>query len=284
MRFAFGRNWQRFVARNFSEKRLAAAQRRLLGFLERSALDGLDMLDIGCGSGIHSYAALKSGARRIHSFDYDPNSVSATCFLRDRAGRPQNWTVDRGDVLDENYLKSLGKWSFVYSWGVLHHTGDVWQAIRTAQSAVADGGLFFIALYSADVQPLKEYWLEVKQRYNKSNDLEKQRMVWWYIWRHGMQGSIYRAPQVIRQIVSYRYQRGMNYFTDVRDWLGGWPMEYTADQDVVDLLEGTYGFRLINVTTGQACSEFLFERSGPRAHRTNVKDMVARKVADSISV
>src|SRR5262249_34507544 len=143
----------------------------------------------------------------------------------------------------------------------------------------ADGGLFFIALYSADVQPLKEYWLEVKQRYNKATDFEKRLMVGWYIWRHSLQGKISQVPQLIRHILAYRYQRGMNYFTDIRDWLGGWQMEFTADKDVVDLLEGEYGLKLTNVTTGQACSKFLFERSGTPSQQTKVKDMVTSNTA-----
>lgn len=79
---------------------------------------------------------------------------------------------------------------------------------------------------------------------------------------------------MFRQIVSYRFARGMNYFTDVRDWLGGWPMEFTYDQDVVDLLEGEYGFELINAATGQACSEDHFRRTGVSGRKTNVKDMI----------
>ncbi|NJN52626.1 MAG: hypothetical protein HC809_13600 [Gammaproteobacteria bacterium] len=154
----------------------------------------------------------------------------------------------------------------------------MWRAIENAAQLVADGGRFFIALYSADAdfQPSKEFWLEVKQKFNRANALEKRWMVAWYVWRFGMQKDIRRAPDVVKQIVTYRVKRGMSYFADVRDWLGGWPMEYAADQAVVDLLEGNYGFRLVNVKTGEACSEFLFERVGTPCARTNVKEMVAR--------
>lgn len=278
IRFEFGRNWHRFVKRNFTQERLQVAQKHMLDFIGRPSLEGLDMIDIGCGSGIHSYAALMSGVGRVHSFDYDPRSVAAASILRDRAGRPDRWHIERGDVLDEAYIDKLGKWPLVYSWGVLHHTGDMWRAIRSAQSAVADQGYFYIALYSSDADPSAEsrqFWLDTKKKYNASGDLKKLSMVWWYIWRYGMQGDIKRLPQVARQIYTYRFQRGMNYFADVRDWLGGWPMEYAADQDVVRMLEGEYGFKLINVATGQACSEFLFQRVGAPSVITNVKDMVA---------
>ena len=47
-------------------------------------------------------------------------------------------------------------------------------------------------------------------------------------------------------------------------------MEYVPDEAVVDLLEQEHGFKLINAMTGQACSEFLFARTGTPAQRTMV--------------
>ena len=81
-------------------------------------------------------------------------------MLRKYAGEPENWTVERGDVLDDAFINSLGQWNFVYSWGVLHHTGDVWRALANAQRTVAENGIFYIALYSADVQTDPEFWLK----------------------------------------------------------------------------------------------------------------------------
>ena len=278
-RFEFGKNWSRFVRRNFSQERCDTARRKILDFLGRDSLDGLDFLDIGCGSGLHSLAAFQAGAGQMFSLDYDENSVSATRTLREYAGSPQTWKVERGDVLDDSYVESLGKWNFVYSWGVLHHTGNVWKAIENAQKAVADGGLFYIALYSADVfgEAMMKFWIEKKQEYNRSSRIKKNLMVLWYIWRFGLGGNLRRLPQVLKQIYEHKTKRGMNYFTDVHDWLGGWPMEFTGDQEVVDFLEQKHGFQLINVATGEACSEFLFERSGKPAERTIVTELAAEK-------
>lgn len=279
MRFEFGKNWKDFVDRSFSEQRLAVAQKKILDFTGLPNLEGFDFLDIGCGSGIHSFGAFRSGVRRIHSFDYDENSVAATKVLHGMAGSPSNWQVERGDVLSQEYIDALGKWNFVYSWGVLHHTGKMWQAIRNAQRPVADGGFFYIALYSADVdlRPSKEFWLAKKREYNEASPAKKKRMVWWYIWQFGMNGNPLKAPLVAYHIATHRFQRGMNYFSDVRDWLGGWPMEYAGDQETVDLLEGEFGFELVNVATGEACTEFLFKKTDAPKTRTNVKAMMAAK-------
>ena len=277
LRFEFGRNWKRFVRRNFSEDRLRIAQRRILDFVGQESLVGERFLDIGCGSGIHSYAALRAGAKSVHSFDYDSHSVAAARWLHARAGAPANWTIEQGDVLDDAYIERLGRWSFVYSWGVLHHTGDMWRAVRNAQKTVAEDGRFYIALYSADAdfQPSKEFWIDKKRDYVRASRCKKRMMVAWYIWRFGMQRDVRRFPETVKQIVLYRRNRGMDYFADVRDWLGGYPMEYAADQAVVDLLEGEHGFKLVNVATGQACSEFLFVRSGIGGPRTVVHEVAA---------
>src|SRR5579884_2033749 len=121
LRFAFGQNWQGFVRRNLDSERIAIARDHILAFLKRDNLEGLNFLDIGCGSGIHSAAACLAGAESIRGFDFDPNSVAATEAVRQQIGGSTPWQVSRGDVLDDDFIRSLGKWNFVYSWGVLHH-------------------------------------------------------------------------------------------------------------------------------------------------------------------
>ena len=273
LRYEFGRNWSRFVRSRFTQERCDVAKRKILGFVGRESLAGLDFLDIGCGSGLHSLAAWQSGAARIHSFDYDANSVAATKLLWERASRPSNWHIEQGDVLNRSYVDSLGKWNFVYSWGVLHHTGAMWQAVENAQSAVADDGLFYLALYSADAdfQPSKEFWLDVKQRYNRAAPFERWKMEWWYVWNFYLYRKPGNIPAVVKRWFSYKYQRGMDMFADIRDWLGGWPMEYAGDQETVDFLEQR-GFSLRNVSTGEACSEFLLKRTGAPVKHVLVKE------------
>ncbi len=277
-RFEFGRNWGNFIARKFSKERTSAAKKHLLAFLRRDSLEGLDFLDIGCGSGLHSLAAFEAGAGRIHSFDYDINSVAAARSLWARAGRPQNWMIEQGDALDSEYVKRIGKWNLVYSWGVLHHTGSMWEAIRNVQRAVSDGGLFYLALYSADAdfQPSKEFWLEIKKEYNRVSPTTRRFMALWYVWRFDLVQDIRNLPKFIRKLINYKFYRGMSVFVDIHDWIGGWPMEYAGDQETADLLESEYGFELVNVSTGHACSEFLFKRTGVLGKKTDVRQMMAR--------
>jgi SAM-dependent methyltransferase len=261
-RYSFGKNWASFIDANFSTERRHIAKQRLLDFLKKPDLQTLTFLDIGSGSGLHSMAAYDAGAARIHSFDYDEMSVRTTAHLKGLTGSPSNWTVERGDVLDLDYLQGLGLWDIVYSWGVLHHTGSMWNAIDNAASRVAPNGLFFIALYSSNVaSPSTEFWLDVKKRYNLADAIGKRRIELWYLWRFGLDRNPLRLPLLIKQIYDKKRQRGMNYMTDVRDWLGGWPMEYADDQDVIDNMKVKHGFALVNISTGEACTEFLFART-----------------------
>ncbi|KKL71629.1 hypothetical protein LCGC14_2093020, partial [marine sediment metagenome] len=60
-RFEFGKNWHDYAKRNFSQDKVEISKRHILEFMCRETLRGLTFLDIGCGSGLHSLAALQAG-------------------------------------------------------------------------------------------------------------------------------------------------------------------------------------------------------------------------------
>ena len=139
-RFEFGANWTRFL-KTLDDTRIATAQASLCGMLETETLQGRTFVDVGCGSGLFSLAARRLGAK-VHSFDYDPKSVACSTELRRRYFPDDSrWTVEAGSALDAEYLRSLGKFDLVYSWGVLHHTGDMAGALANAAGLeVSHGG------------------------------------------------------------------------------------------------------------------------------------------------
>src|SRR5713226_890638 len=119
-RFEFGHNWSQFLT-VLDEKRIAVAEQSLKEMLGVDDLRGKSFLDVGSGSGLFSLVARRLGAR-VHSFDYDPESVACTMELKRHYFREDNkWSVEKGSALDEKYLEALGTFDVVYSWGVLHH-------------------------------------------------------------------------------------------------------------------------------------------------------------------
>src|SRR5262249_52824265 len=136
LRFGFGKNWQQFVP-VIDGRRIEQAKESLVSFFGLSSFAGKTFVDIGSGSGLFSYVAFLLGATRIVSFEYDKNSVAATRNLWEKAGKPSHWDVKEGSALDSKFLSSLGTFDIVYSWGVLHHTGDMWEAVRNTARMTA---------------------------------------------------------------------------------------------------------------------------------------------------
>ncbi|WP_336080160.1 class I SAM-dependent methyltransferase [Thalassospira sp. CH_XMU1448-2] len=276
MRFGFGKNWAEFVERRFSEEVIAEAKAHLAETLRVENLKGQTFLDIGCGSGIHSLAALQLGAEKVLSFDYDLDSVTTTKKIREMSGSPSNWEVMQGSVLDQSLMKSLPKFDVVYSWGVLHHTGDMWSAVKNAGIPLKEGGVFYIALYSSDnyVSPPPSYWMKVKYNYNKAGALGKRLAEWRYMLRFHFIPELLAGRNPIKVIRDYGL-RGMTYWTDVKDWLGGWPMDFASLSETQDFCKKEFDLQLCNVITGEGCTEYVFANPELNAHW---KDILSNRV------
>lgn len=267
LRFGFGKNWRQFIENNLTPERITIAQKCLLDFLGLDSLNQLSFLDIGCGSGIHSYAAWKAGAGKIVSFDYDIDSVNTTKLLWEQAGKPSNWEIYQGSILDESFISQYKGMDIIYSWGVLHHTGNMWQAIANTCELAGPKSLVYLALYTDDF--LKEpggFWLQKKYRYNHSSRFRKKLMELWYIWNYTIpENQRFKLVVFLKRIMNYKTSRGMSFYTDVKDWLGGWPMEFAKTKDTVKFCEDKFDLELINLSTGEANSEYLFKKCSGEA-------------------
>jgi len=267
MRYEFGKNWQSFNKSSFSEERLNIAAESILSFVHLDTLNGQTFLDIGSGSGIQSLAAHKAGAEKIFSFDYDINSVEATRSLWRLSGRPKNWSICQGSVLDAKFIQSLGEFDIVYSWGVLHHTGKIWDALNNSRIPLKKDGILYVSLYSKEAyqNPPPEYWLNVKQNYNKAGYYNKKLIEVKYIYNSLMKSKIRNIYQLIKMAFHYKINRGMSLWTDVKDWLGGWPMEFTSAQEVLLKTQGELNLCLINLKMGSGCTEYLFKNDNVKS-------------------
>jgi 2-polyprenyl-3-methyl-5-hydroxy-6-metoxy-1,4-benzoquinol methylase len=254
-RFRFGKNWQRFLA-TIDESSIQEAERHLKEFLGVSSLINKRFLDVGSGSGLHSLVACRLGASVV-AFDYDPDSVEASLRLRSKFGFEEDtWKVEVGSVLDDHYLSSLGKFDIVYAWGVLHHTGAMWQALEKVQSLVKNSGRLYIAIYN-DAGETSRLWLQRKRIYcGLPLALKLLYFLWVYtpielgkmsVSKSLKKGRIDRLPKKFTKCPGqwkyYKKHRGMSRIHDMVDWIGGYPYEFAKAEALVSFCEKA-GFQL----------------------------------------
>jgi 2-polyprenyl-6-hydroxyphenyl methylase/3-demethylubiquinone-9 3-methyltransferase len=265
-RFEFGKNWTSFLAA-VTDDHVREAERSLAEMLGVDSLEGKRFLDAGSGSGLLSLAARRLGAT-VYSFDYDPASAACTAELRRRySPDDRGWTVGEGSVLDAAYMASLGRFDVVCSWGVLHHTGNMWKALGLIAGNVAPGGWLYIAIYN-DQGWLSRYWTAVKKLYcsGTAGRLAVSAAIMPYFALRALVASLVRHRDPVTYFREYRRRRGMSAYHDWVDWLGGYPFEVAAPEAIFRFYRDL-GFELRNLetTNRQGCNQFVFERRpGPR--------------------
>ncbi len=256
--FRFGENWLSFSSL-IDEPRIAEAARGLQKLIPAEDLEEKRFLDIGCGSGLSMVAALRLGAAEVVGTDIDRDSVLAARDVLSRYAAPRAWDLRHCDVFDME-PSVYGTFDVVYSWGVLHHTGDLWNALIKAGTFVKPNGLLVLGLYHKT--PVCWFWRREKHFYANAS-----------AWQQRVVRSLYKGVLALRLIMvgqhSNRYSRGMDRDHDVHDWLGGYPYESTLPQEVVCQLESN-GFAIEKVLEncggclgllGTGCDEYVARRN-----------------------
>ena len=260
-RFQFGDNWKNYL-KTLSNEKINVATKSIQELLAINNLEGKTFLDIGCGSGLMSLAARKLGAK-VTSFDYDKNSVECAKYLKQQFFQDDpSWKILEGSVLDANFLRDLGEFDIVYSWGVLHHTGNMWEALGNALIPLSlDFGILAIAIYN-DNGIESDIWLQIKSFYNSGN-LQSYlvRLLFLPIFTlRTITSGLIKHKNPFYVFKNYRNKRGMNVYYDWIDWLGGYPFEVASVEEIFRFYKNKGGV-LINLksTSTNANNQFVFK-------------------------
>ena len=263
--FSFGENWSHY-AEKIDEARIEEAEKSLIRLVGRENIEGKTFLDIGCGSGLFSLAAVRLGAKKLLAVDLDPKSVETTRKTLSRYAPGGNWDVQNISVFNLNAEK-LGFFDVVYSWGVLHHTGAMYQAITKASTMVAPGGMISLALYGKT--PFCGMWRIEKRIYSKSPKWVQKVIEAFYIMLVRIRLAL-KGESLKQRREKYWKQRGMDTYHDMRDWLGGYPYESISPDEAMSFMRGL-GFDQVRSFTepcigllGAGCDEYSFTRTATR--------------------
>ena len=261
-RFGFGKNWLDY-SRHINEERIVEAVKSLQRFFNTEGYSNKTFLDIGCGSGLFSLAALKLGFKKVLAIDLDPDSVQATTSLLSQHAARDQWECRELSVFDLD-PKTLGQFDVVYSWGVLHHTGDMRKAINLASQMVKPQGSLVLALYRKTL--MCDFWTWEKRTYNNGPK-------WFPPIARGLYKTLFITQLIVRgksvreYISKYQKNRGMNWHHDVVDWLGGYPYESISPSEL-KVFADYLGFEVIQAFTkkqtvgllGSGCDEFCLRK------------------------
>ncbi len=261
--FDFGENWRNFSEHALSQDKIKQAREDFKHLIQGIDLKDKTFLDIGFGQGLSLLIATELGAKTVGC---DINPMCGDVLDRNRkyfnSIKKNQIPMVIGSILDDAVIDKIklnsssnnGKYEMVYSWGVLHHTGKLKKAIENSCKLVDENGYLVIALYNRHWS--SRVWLFIKWFYGKSPDIVRKIMI------KILYPVIWIAKLIVTGKNPRQQSRGMDFYYDVIDWVGGYPYEYQSMQETKDMLK-QYGFKCIkfipaNVPTG--CNEYVFSR------------------------
>ena len=262
--FDFGQNWIEYSRAALTAERMESAEADFSKLYRGIALEGRSFLEIGFGQGMSVVFAARAGARVV-ACDINPKCATALAETAkkfpgvDVSGIPLIF----GSILDDKTTEALraaapqgrAAYDVVHSWGVLHHTGDMGRALRTAASLVADGGHLMAAIYNRHWS--SRPWRWIKRLYVGSPGWARRLLV------ALCTVVIYIAKWAVTKRNPLLKERGMDFHYDVVDWVGGFPYEYASVAEFTRAAR-PLGLELVRAVPAQVptgCNEYVFRKN-----------------------
>ncbi len=269
MRQKFGENFQDNLLKYYDEASLEESKKFLTEYLECNGLEGINFLDAGCGSGAFSLAALQLGAI-VTSFDIDRVCLENVQAMLERfKGDKDRIQIKQGSILDGEFLNSLGTFDVVLCWGVAHHCGDMWRSIDLISKRVKPDGLIHLGIYNhADGWGFypdgrfgpSSFWRKVKRFYVSMPGL----------FQHIFETACVAGISVVYLLsfnnpvkkLKSNERRGMNWQSDLKDWLLGYPYESATPGEVFEFMKKRgFALRKMNTNNGLLTNNFVFVKT-----------------------
>ncbi|MCA9395805.1 MAG: class I SAM-dependent methyltransferase [Candidatus Omnitrophica bacterium] len=256
-KFEFGINWKDFSDSSLSEEKYKEAKSSLKKLFQDIPFQGKRFLDVGCGSGIFSLSAIDLGAAEVVGIDCDQSSVIASSenskkIMNSGEEESQRLSFFKKDILNESDIQSLGRFDLVYAWGSLHHTGDMYKALENCAKLVSPGGYLAVAIYNRHFT--SPVWRIIKRTYVSSPKWLQKIWIWIFY------PLIYCAKFCVTRSNPHDMKRGMNFYHDVVDWVGGYPYQYASAAEIIEFMR-VKGFESVSLNSAgvpTGCNEFLF--------------------------
>lgn len=259
--FDFGKNWQDFSEKALTHLAVEKAKNDFFNLFSDITLKNKLFLDIGFGQGLSSLCALDNGADVVA---VDINETCAHVLGKNRQSffphlSQKSLSVKIGSILSDDFNSLLhtsypNKFDIVHSWGVLHHTGNMWAAIKNAVNFVAPQGYFVLAIYNKHWTSL--VWRLIKKTYHFSPRFFQKIMI------GILTPVIWLAKLLITQKSPTQMTRGMSFYYDVIDWVGGYPYEFASQQEIIQNLQ-LQDFELLRFIPAQVptgCHQYVFRK------------------------
>jgi len=265
MQFDFGRNWAEFSRKALTPEHVEQARTDFYSLMEYMKLQDKSFLDIGFGQGLSLLIAAESGAQVV-GLDINPRCAEVLAANRKffssldiRTALP----VVVGSILDPGKIALVRQLSnrpdhtfdVVHSWGVLHHTGALWQALENAISLTAPGGLLVAAIYNTHWS--SPWWKIIKRAFARLPRVIQRASAL------ALCPGIALAKALVTRENPFRQERGMDFYYDVIDWVCGYPYEYATLHEVASFLEkkGFSNRKTIPASVPTGCNQFVYQRT-----------------------
>jgi len=254
--FRFGRNWRSFSKSALDENKINQARRDFFNLLQGANLKDKSFLDIGFGQGLALFFAQEAGAN-VLGIDIDPDNQEAVMSIKRFFPALAMPNTEIASILDNSFVEkevNAGGFDIVHSWGVLHHTGTMYKAILNAIKLVKPDGMLIIAIYNTHWS--SPAWKVIKWAFNHVPGLIQTLMI------NLFYPTIYIAKWLVTRENPMKKERGMDFYHDVVDWIGGYPYEYSTIQEITQFVEA-HGLKMVKTQPAQVptgCNEFVFVR------------------------